>query len=76
MSRYVAIFETNGKNSTFVVDGKVAVEELFKLINERQFVSGIEAISLHVDQSQEEPFIERVSRLSQAGDIQEGIQSA
>jgi glycosylphosphatidylinositol transamidase (GPIT) subunit GPI8 len=61
MTRYVAIFESHGQNSTFVLDGSMTVEDLFASINERQVLhSGVKAISLHVDRSEERPFLEEM----------------
>jgi hypothetical protein len=61
MARFVAVVKDgNDKTETYVIDGATPVEDVFKFVNERRFAQETKAISIHVDRSEEEPFLERI----------------
>ncbi|HUZ91350.1 MAG TPA: hypothetical protein VMU78_05540 [Methylocella sp.] len=66
-TRYVAITREGEKVSqTFVVDGKISLDELFKMVNDRPNTfaqmagKSIRTISIHLDESLEPTFSEKL----------------
>jgi hypothetical protein len=69
MARFVAVVtDRDDKTETYVIDGETSVEDVFKFVNERRIIRETKAISIQVDSSEEEPFVERI--LSKAPNVQ------
>jgi hypothetical protein len=60
--RYVAVVERDGKvDETYVFNGSDTLDAIFEFINDRRVLGKTTGISVHLDQSTQAPWYERLN---------------